>query len=562
MQKILIALLCLLPLGLLAQQNQRFHFNLSSEKAASPAIDLTVWAQSLTEAAPFYTLAVVWEQTGETLPSTEFRWRAGSAADWQPWQSLRVDAHGQRQDGSPASQLIILPAATAEVQLRRAPSAGQRPLQLQVDLYAPTGRYPLRPSTPVTRSDSSGCARPAYQTRSEWGCPDGPIAPEWWPGYFPVTHLVVHHTATGVATPYEALVNSIWQYHTNTLGWGDIGYNWLIAPDGTLYEGRAGGDHVAGGHMCARNGYTMGVGLLGDFTNAQPTDSALATLRQLLAYHSCAFRLNPLDSAVHVRSGYFLPRIIGHRDGCNPGYTECPGAQFYPTLPQLRDSVAADLARGGYRASLSDFVVTRRSLSTDELALGQSLLVDYEATIVGLDTPFISIRTGVYLSTDQVFDASDSLLSTKQASFGIGWPVASLSDTIVLPSWVTVGNYYVLFVVDDEQAVNELDERNNLVFRPLTVTEATTGLSLGSENPFRVHPNPFVAELHVQWPGEPDGVATWRLTDQLGRAKVGGLLQLRAGQARVSLPEELATGIWYFSVEKDGKQQVEVLRRE
>jgi hypothetical protein len=53
------------------------------------------------------------------------------------------------------------------------------------------------------------------------------------------TMITIHHTAT----PNDPLssdwhrVRSIWYYHTMTHGWGDIGYHFLIDPNGVIYLG-------------------------------------------------------------------------------------------------------------------------------------------------------------------------------------------------------------------------------------------------------------------------------------------------------------------------------------
>ena len=46
-------------------------------------------------------------------------------------------------------------------------------------------------------------------------------------------------------------------------GWGDIGYNYLVDPQGTVYEGRAGGTDVVGHHSYPFDVGSVGVGLLG-----------------------------------------------------------------------------------------------------------------------------------------------------------------------------------------------------------------------------------------------------------------------------------------------------------
>ncbi len=132
-----------------------------------------------------------------------------------------------------------------------------------------------------------------------------------------------------------------WDFHVNTNGWADIGYNWLIDPNGLVYEGR--GDNVLGAHFCGTNSRTMGVCVIGDFTNVVPTQAALDQLRNLLAWKACNINADPLSTLLHTGSGLTLNRISGHRDGvCS---TACPGNMLYPLLPNIRQNVANHIAQ-------------------------------------------------------------------------------------------------------------------------------------------------------------------------------------------------------------------------
>lgn len=59
------------------------------------------------------------------------------------------------------------------------------------------------------------------------------------PLYTTVTHLIVHHTAgANTAADWPSVLRSIWVLHVMGNGWNDIGYDYLIDPDGLPYEGR------------------------------------------------------------------------------------------------------------------------------------------------------------------------------------------------------------------------------------------------------------------------------------------------------------------------------------
>jgi hypothetical protein len=183
-------------------------------------------------------------------------------------------------------------------------------------------------------------------SRTGWGCPHGQGS-SWTPQYTQVTHFIVHHTATpNNESDWPARVRSIWQYHAVTLSWGDIGYNYLIDPNGVIYEGRAGGDGVIAAHFSCMNSRTMGVALLGTFSANTPSQAAANSLQNLLAWKAGHFNLNPVGSAFHPPSQLSLMNISGHRDGNSstqgcPSGTVCPGNVLYGMLPSIRNNVNA-----------------------------------------------------------------------------------------------------------------------------------------------------------------------------------------------------------------------------
>ena len=178
--------------------------------------------------------------------------------------------------------------------------------------------------------------KPEVVSRAEWSCPDGQDSPGWTQQYANVTHIIIHHTATpNTDTDWAARVLSIWNYHTYDNGWGDVGYNYLIDPDGIIYEGRAGGDDVIGGHASGHNTGTMGVAFLGTFSDTEPTDAALDSAESLLAWKFSQNGISPLENSTDHAGSYYA-NIAGHRD---LAATECPGEDLYLLLPTIRQNV-------------------------------------------------------------------------------------------------------------------------------------------------------------------------------------------------------------------------------
>src|SRR5262249_54346950 len=135
----------------------------------------------------------------------------------------------------------------------------------------------------------------------------------------------------------------IWTYHAQTLGWGDIGYNFLVDAAGNIYEGRFGGDNVIAGHAYCFNSGSSGIALLGDFRTDPVPQMMRDGLVGLLAWLCFAAGLTPRKSGFMVDR--ILANICGPRDGngaCNIS-TTCPGASLYTLLPPLRDATWAAL---------------------------------------------------------------------------------------------------------------------------------------------------------------------------------------------------------------------------
>lgn len=191
------------------------------------------------------------------------------------------------------------------------------------------------------------CEEPDLIPQDEWrfGLPE----PTYTRQSTAVEHIIVHHSATfNTLTNYVNVVRNIYLFHTQDRGWSDIGYNYLIAQDGTIFEGRSSGaqsidnDNVQGAHFCGKNGGTMGICLLGTYTTTEPTDTALISLERLTAWKVDKEGLDPLGEKSHPANAS-LETIAGHRDGCA---TECPGDLLYARLGAIRTSVAERVATG------------------------------------------------------------------------------------------------------------------------------------------------------------------------------------------------------------------------
>lgn len=290
--------------------------------------------------APFFAYAARWE--GALAQPLRVRFSA-DGRDWTPWQPLERDAHNTE------AQVSELGFAEPEMGYYQLVGSAATEVSVALHFYSP-GHTPdlaageSAPTAPAPDGESSlacPCPMPAAIGRDQW-CPGGNCPPNPSPSTTQVTHLIVHHSA-GVNTSgdWAAVVRSYWDFHVNTNGWADIGYNWLIDPDGKMYTGR--GDNILGAHFCGHNGGTMGVCVMGNFTSITPTTQAIGKLVDLLAWKACNRNIDPFGEAFHNSSGFVVPNIGGHRDGCA---TACPGDAFYPMLPGVRQQTFNRIVAG------------------------------------------------------------------------------------------------------------------------------------------------------------------------------------------------------------------------
>lgn len=191
------------------------------------------------------------------------------------------------------------------------------------------------------------CESPPVISQTEWRA--GLPVPDYTRIRTQVRHIIIHHSATSnTLTNYTDLVRSIYLQHTQVNEWSDIGYNYLIAPDGTIYAGRDPGvemqqDEVLGAHFCASNSGTLGICMLGTYMDILPTDSAMSSLYRLLAWKTAKDSLSPYGFLAHPRNP-LLGVIAGHRDGCA---TLCPGDALYTHLHPVKESCNALLEACG-----------------------------------------------------------------------------------------------------------------------------------------------------------------------------------------------------------------------
>lgn len=218
-----------------------------------------------------------------------------------------------------------------------------------------TGHADIRMASTATASTTS--PRPTIRPRTDWAtsgmgwqCSGRPTTADNLRG------AVVHHSAS--TTDYAPgdvpdIIRAFWRYHTQTNGWCDIAYNFLVDRFGTIWEGRSGGTDrpVIGGHAKGFNTWTTGIALIGDFGTAPAYASMVDATTRLLAWKLSLHGVDPLgwtELENRASSGRMkfpagavihVPTVLGHRD---LGLTSCPGTNVHDILGSIRRALATD----------------------------------------------------------------------------------------------------------------------------------------------------------------------------------------------------------------------------
>ncbi len=275
---------------------------------------------------------------------------------WQEWFAVPAEYNSDKYAG----QLIWIDQTVTYLQFRLTWQANpnnqiKRPVLRSFEItfsdarQGPTAEMAAQTSEVLQTSEVAAMTcppKPPIISRIAWGAPTGPFSPNWPPTYAPLTHLVINHTATSnTPTDWASVVRSIWNYHANTLGWGDIGYQYLLDPQGRIYEGRAGGDDVVGA-FDGFNWGALGLGYLGCYGNCNylglynvaPSAAMLQAGNALMAWKMGQKGLNPFGNGYYCEQN--LPNIVARSAIVCRGPSLSPGDWLEAEIPNMRQAVA------------------------------------------------------------------------------------------------------------------------------------------------------------------------------------------------------------------------------
>ncbi|MET7318985.1 peptidoglycan recognition protein [Streptomyces sp. NPDC005549] len=339
----------------------------------------------------FSLVGVVWDSPATELHGrVEVRTRTVATGTWSGWRELEThNADHAADPDTPESTSGRVRGATAplwvgesdgveaRVRAENPPgtirSAAPLPAGLRLELVDPgkdgpqtttRARTQAEPAVlPALPARSAVPARPARQkaephvgprpsitTRRGWGA-DEKLRDRGYVYTKKVKTAFVHHSATGNnyrCSQAPSVIRGIYRYHVNSMGWRDLGYNFLVDKCGRIYEGRAGGvsKPVLGAHTLGFNSNSMGIAVLGTYSSKKPSSAALKAIARLTAWKVGLYGMNPRGKTYLKSGGGNLYRkgkkvrlnvISGHRDGFA---TNCPGKKLYAKLGTARSKAA------------------------------------------------------------------------------------------------------------------------------------------------------------------------------------------------------------------------------
>lgn len=267
--------------------------------------------------------------------------------EWTEWTTVELEY--QKESNSSTvfwSDLIFVPNQNLrnKIEFKINTSQAAQAYNTYLDAYNVIDDQVLHQTTvkEEIKSVNSCLDIPTVVGRDQWLEPYYGIQ-NYTPTIITPGHIVIHHGASpNTYTDGAAVVRSYWNYHVNTLGWDDIGYNFLTDQLGNIYHGRKNADvleqDVRGAHAGAANNDAIGINFLGNSDVTLPTNIQLEQCSQLMAWWFNSRGFSPTSSGYMTtqNSGILdIPRISGHGD-VNIGATACPGSALYAELPGLR----------------------------------------------------------------------------------------------------------------------------------------------------------------------------------------------------------------------------------
>lgn len=260
--------------------------------------------------AGFFQPAEIYEQTGFSRhPNGRFWATYKTAAPTR--QPLRLSVIDQGMSKSASNLVVYSTELLQRGDLREPVEITTSPYAPDTDLFVPLEA----PFKLVRRAEWQ--AKPPKEPYSRHA-----------PYYFTLHHTQGHYPETFSASLAE--IRFIQDYHQNAKKWNDIGYHFLIDPQGNIFEGRP--INVVGAHVLNRNSGNVGISIMGSY---HPPSQHVFTPETQASFVSVARYVKDTYS-IQV-SSFFAHREIGK--------TDCPGDNLYAKKNFLAGLVFAPAAQ-------------------------------------------------------------------------------------------------------------------------------------------------------------------------------------------------------------------------
>jgi hypothetical protein len=334
-----------------------------------------LWQTPVLDTALVTMVGFTWRD-GVRAPKILVRFRGKGG--WSPWRpapllrDLPDPSTGEGIGKAGTAPLVVEPSDGVQVQVSES-----LPPELSITLIhaAPIASDARllagTTSRSFSRAAASAVAVPMIYSRAQWGANEG-----WRDGQprynSTILQAHVHHSASGNGYSQgdvPALIRSFYKYHTQSLGWSDLAYNFLVDSFGTIWEGRYGGidQAVRGAHTLGFNNSSTGFCVIGNLDSVQPTQPTLDSLARLAAWKLSLYGRDPQGWTEVTSEGsdkfpkgkvVTLPVVDGHRDTND---TACPGGNLYLQLGAVRAAAAGVITAATLRLK-TPYSVTGRTV--------------------------------------------------------------------------------------------------------------------------------------------------------------------------------------------------------
>jgi peptidoglycan hydrolase-like protein with peptidoglycan-binding domain len=289
-------------------------------------------------------VGVTWPK-GAVSAGDQYQIRTMTGATWSQWQPFDADpADGPDPAEAAAgkggtSPYVVTGASKYEVRSLSTDLAV--PAAAKVDIVDP-GTSAADNIQPAPGAAVAAAAKPTIYSRAQWGASEG--LRRGVPSYGRVQVGFVHHTVSSnsySSSSVPSMIRGMYAYHVQSLGWSDIGYNFLVDRFGRTWEGRYGRVNrpVVGAQTMNFNSVSMGVSAIGNYDVGGPPQAMTNAIKRILAWK---FSLAGIPATGRVvANGKSLNRVSGHRDAFS---TACPGRYLYAKLPEIRTGASALMA--------------------------------------------------------------------------------------------------------------------------------------------------------------------------------------------------------------------------